>query len=124
MAGCVYRYGTPTGFEEKMVCRFPQSRRDGMSEESVYAPAIWVLRGCRRVDTRRYRYVAPPELEEGGVTGCVYRYCTPTGFEEKMKMVCRCSQPRRGGMPVDMVYAPPNMGFVVCFPSPVGTVYR
>ena len=42
-------------------------------------PEIWVLRVCRRVDTRRYRYAAPPELEEAWVAGSVYRYGTPNG---------------------------------------------
>ncbi|MCF8384074.1 MAG: hypothetical protein K9G39_10890, partial [Chlorobium sp.] len=72
VAGCVYRYGTPTGFEEKMkmVCWCPpQPRRGGMSVERCIHHQIWVVRMCRRVDTRRYRYVAPPELEEVGEPG-------------------------------------------------------
>jgi len=51
-------------------------------------PTKYGFCGCAAgLTTRRYRYAAPPELEEAWVAGSVYRYGTPTGFAEKT--VCR-----------------------------------
>jgi len=43
-------------------------------------PTKYGFCGCDAgLATRRYRYFAPPELEEVWVAGCVYRYGTPNG---------------------------------------------
>ena len=43
---------------------------------------------------------------------CVYRYGTPPGLEEKMKMVCRCRHVGRTAV------CPPKLGGFVVFPQP------